>query len=109
MSWKKLVKVGLRCRGKSAQDIGQIVLGVETPPSATQDEGVEDGTAPARFGMADEQPALASDDRIANGIFHQIIVDFKATISEVTAECIVLAEEIADGLSESRFGQEFGL
>jgi hypothetical protein len=45
--------------GQAPQDISEIFLRVETPSPATPYHGVEDGTAPASLGMAQEEPAFA--------------------------------------------------
>jgi hypothetical protein len=56
--------------GQAAQHIGQIFLRVDAATAATLNDGVDDRTAPAGVGMADEAPALATHHRGPHVIFY---------------------------------------
>ena len=59
--------------GQAAQDIGQIFLGVDTATAATLNDRVDHRTAPTGVGMADKEPALATDHRRSHVVFHEIM------------------------------------
>ena len=45
---------------EAGDDIAQVGVGVESPAPATFDDGINNGAAFARFGLADEEPVLFS-------------------------------------------------
>ena len=58
---------------QSPQDVGEVFLGVDPAPSATDDQRVDHGTAPARVGMANEEPAATTHGRNPDGVFDEIM------------------------------------
>jgi hypothetical protein len=57
LAGQELMDLLIGHRGQAAQHVGQIFLGVNTPATATLDDGVDHRTAPPGVGMADEEPA----------------------------------------------------
>ena len=60
-------------RGQPAQDVGEVFLGVDPATAATDDQGVDDGTAPTRVGMPDEEPPATANCRNADRVFDQVM------------------------------------
>jgi len=56
-----------------AQDIGQVLLGVDAATPATDDERVDHGTAPTGIRVANEEPAASADGWNPNGILDRIM------------------------------------
>jgi hypothetical protein len=61
--------------GQTSQDVGEVIVGIDAAASAAEQKRVEDGAAPARVGMSDEEPALAANGGGADGVFDQVVVD----------------------------------
>jgi hypothetical protein len=38
-----------------------------------------------------------------DGVFHQVIVDFESSVAQIARQCIVIVEEVIDGLAECCF------
>ena len=54
--------------------------------AAAFDDGVEDGTAFAGLGFAEEQPVFLAQGGGTNGVFDQVVVDLEATVVKVSGE-----------------------
>ena len=81
MGGQQFLDLGNLRGGQAPQDIGAIFLRVEAPSPATPDHGVDDGPAPASRGMAQEEPAFAPHRGGADGILHQVVVNFEAPVA----------------------------
>jgi hypothetical protein len=66
-------------RGKPGEHVAQVGVGIDATAAATLDNGVEDGTALAGIGIAQEQPVLFSKGSWPNGVFDQVIVYLDST------------------------------
>ena len=64
-------------RGQATQDIGQVFLRVDPAPATTLYDGVDHRTVPTGIGMADEGPALATNDRRPHIVFDQVVVYYE--------------------------------
>lgn len=91
--------------GQTPQDIGQVLFRIDTTAPATDQDRVNNRAAPAGIGVANEEPALAADGSRAYRVFHQVIVDFEASVAQITRQRIVIVEEVIDGLPECAFRQ----
>jgi hypothetical protein len=49
---------------QAPEDVAEVCLGVKTAAPATDDQGVDQGTAPAGVRVPDEEPPAATDCRI---------------------------------------------
>lgn len=63
------VDLGVLHARESSEDIGEILLGVNTPPATAPDDRVNDGTRPARLRMPENEPSLLADEAGAYRIF----------------------------------------
>lgn len=80
--------------GQSGEGVTKIGKGIEAAPPARFDDRVEDGTAFARFGVADEEPVLLPHGGGADGIFDEVVVDLQAAILEEDEQCGPLIERV---------------
>ena len=88
-------------RGRQAsEDIGEIFLGVQTSPSATDQDRIDHRAAPSRIRMTNEEPALAAYCCRPNVIFNQVVVDFKPPILKIAPQGVIFVEEIVHRLTQ---------
>src|SRR5712692_4031532 len=98
------------CRvGQASQDVGEVVVGIDAAASAAAQKGVENGAAPARVGMSDEEPTLAADSGGTDGVFDQVVVDLETAVLEIARQRVVLVEKVVESLTHGALGQEHGL
>lgn len=60
-------------QGQAPEDIGEIFLRVDAEAAATLNDGVDDGGAPSRIRMPDEEPSLLPDGRRAYVVFTPVM------------------------------------
>ena len=94
---------------EALEDVGEIFLGVDGATAATEDEGVDDRTAPTGVRVANEQPTATTHGRASDRIFHQIIIDLKISGLEISDQRVVFVEQVTDGLAQRTLWQERGL
>lgn len=88
-------------RGQSCEDVAEVDERVDAPAAAAFDDGVEDGSALAGFGGSYEEPVLFADGGGADGVFHEVVVDFDPSVDEVAFEFASLLDGVADGPADS--------
>ncbi|MEI9999169.1 MAG: hypothetical protein WDO13_08335 [Verrucomicrobiota bacterium] len=76
----------LVAQGNRVRSVAQVGEGIDSTTAATFDDGVEDGTAFAGLGFADEQPILFPKGGGGGSRFRPGLVDFDASVVEVDAE-----------------------
>src|SRR5436190_18768839 len=106
---KQTIEIADGGMGQAAQDVGEVVVGIDASASAAAQQGVEDGAAPTCAGMSDEEPAFAADGGGPDRVFDQVVVDLKTAVFEISGQSIVLVEEIVEGFAHGALGQERGL
>ena len=74
-------------------------------PLATDDDGVDDCTALARIGMADEEPMLLGDGGWADGVLDQVIVDLLIASLAIDFGFVPDAQGIITGFACQALGQ----
>lgn len=94
---RQLVNLPIGGRGQAREDVTQVREGIETTPPAALDDGVQDGATLAGFGVANEHPILFAESRRADGVLHEVLVDFDATVSEINAELRPQVQGVGDG------------
>jgi hypothetical protein len=68
---------------ETSEDIPEVVLGIDVPPTATFDDRIEDGGALACLHITKEEPVLFSDGRGADRVFDEVVVDLNPAIAEI--------------------------
>ena len=86
--------------GEAGEDVAEIGVGIEAAAAAAFHDGVENGSALAGFGGAEEEPVLLVDRGGADGVFAEVIVDLDAAVAEIDDERGPLTEGVVDGLAE---------
>src|SRR5947207_13864800 len=87
-------------RGRQAsEDIGEIFLGAQTSPSATDQDGIDHRAAPSRIRMTNEEPALAAYCCSPNVMFDQVVVDFKPLILKIPPQAVIFVHDIVHRLA----------
>ena len=76
-------------RGQALEHIGEVILRIDSAAAAAAQDGVDDSASPAGIGMSNEEPALAAHGRGADGVFDQVVVDFKSAVTQVARQSIV--------------------
>ena len=92
-------------RGQFGEDVAQVGVGVDASATAVFDEGVEDGSALARVDVAHEEPVLLSNGGGADGVFHQVVVDFHASVLNEDAKTGPLTQGVVDGFAQGTLWQ----
>jgi hypothetical protein len=59
--------------GQAPKHIAQIGIGVKAAPTATLDDGVDDGAALTRIGFSDEEPVFLADRRWTNRVLDEVM------------------------------------
>lgn len=91
-------------RRQTPQHIGQVGLGIDAPPPATDDQRVDHRGAPTGVGVPQEEPPATTDRGNADRVFDQIVVDFVGPRLEIAGEGRVLVEEIVHRLAQATLG-----
>jgi hypothetical protein len=94
---------------QAAQDVGEVVVGIDAAASAADQKRVEDGASPAGIGMSNEEPALAANGGGTDAVFDEVIVDFEEAVLEIAGQSVVLVEEVVESLAHGALRQERGL
>lgn len=89
--------------GQAAEDIGEVILRIDAAAPATDQDGVNNGTAPTSIGMSNEEPSFAANGRGTDGVFDQVVIDLESPIAEISRQRIIIIEEVADRLTECAF------
>src|ERR1051326_7960569 len=92
--------------GQARKHIAQIGIGVNTAPTATLDDGVDNGTALAGISFPNEEPVFLSYGGRANGVFDHIVINLNPTVAQVHLEGRPLAPGKLDSLAQETLGQE---
>jgi len=92
--------------GQSREHIAQIGVGVNAPPSAALDEGVDDGAALTGIGIPNEEPVLFAKRRWANSVLHAIVVDFYLAVAQIHLQSRPLSQGIVDSFAQQTVWQE---
>src|SRR5205807_8567853 len=73
-------------RGQACEHVTEIFLRIEaTSPAADQDR-VNHRAAPSRLGMANKPPASPPQGCRPDGLLHQVVVDLKAPIAQISVK-----------------------
>jgi hypothetical protein len=54
---------------EAGEHVAEVGVGIDPPAAAAFDDRIEDGSALAGLGLADEEPILFADGRGADGVF----------------------------------------
>ncbi len=73
--------------------------------TAVFDDGVEDGSALARIGVAHEEPVLFANGGGSDGVLHQVVVDFDASVLKEDAKAGPLPQGVVDGFAQAALRQ----
>ena len=95
--------------GNRARTSVKISLRIHPSLPRTNRQRVNNDTAPSCLGMTDEEPALATHRRRSNVILDEVVVDFEASVVEITKQSLVLVEEVVGRLSQRAFGEQLRL
>ena len=68
------------CRWQPGEDVPQVGEGVDAAATAVFDDGVEDGAAFTRSGVADEEPILFANGGGTDRVLDAVVVDFEPTV-----------------------------
>ena len=71
---------------EAGEDIPEIGIGVQPPPAAALNDGVNDGAIFPGPGLADKEPVLLAQGGGPDGIFHQVVVDLHPAIGQINGE-----------------------
>lgn len=89
--------VGRGPLGEDADELGEVLLGVEAVEPGGGDEGHDRGGGPGVVVAACEEPVLASDGDAAEGALASVVVERQAAVLERAQEGRALAEGVAEG------------
>ena len=81
------------------QDVGEILVGIESVFLCRDDEGVEDGTGLCPRNGLREEPVFSSESEGSNLIFDKVGIESNIPELEHEQELAPLTEGIGDGLS----------
>ena len=90
---------------QAREHVAQVGLWVDAAAAAALDEGVEDGSAMAGLGLADEQPVLLPHGRGTDGVLDPVVVDGDAAVAQECFERRPLLERVADGFAQGALRQ----
>lgn len=91
--------------GQAGEDVVQVGVGIDAPAAAAFDDGVDDGSALACSGFANEEPVLFSHRGWADGVFDEVVVDLHSAITEEYLQGVPLAERIINGAAKEALGK----
>jgi hypothetical protein len=94
--------------GDAGEDVAEIALRVEAVELGGLDEGEDAGGAVAALVRSGEEPVLAAEGDRADGALGGVVVDFDATVVEVSGERRPAGEGVADGLGDGALGRDAG-
>jgi len=86
--------------GQPGENVSEILKRIDAPAAAAFNDGVEDGTALSGVSIAKKEPVFLAQCCGANGIFHQVVVDFYASILEVDTQEAPVGEGVIDGFAK---------
>jgi hypothetical protein len=101
--WYEVVLIGHL--GQASQHVTQIRQRVFAVALAGDDNRVNDRTALAGVGMANEQPVLLSDSRGPNRIFDEVVVQPGLPVVEMGSQRRPLGQQVVAGFAQCRLGQ----
>jgi hypothetical protein len=101
--WAKIV-CGGQC-GQAGEYVAEVIVWIMAVTLAAHDERVNDRSAIAGIGMADEEPVLRAEFTGADSVLQRVGIEFGVTVAEVRSQWGPVAEEVGAGLAEARLGQ----
>ena len=90
---------------EAGEDVAQVRVRIDVSAATTFDDGEDDRAGLAGTRFADEEPVFLSDGGGSNGVFHEVIVYFDASVSQVNFERTPLAQGVIDSLTEQALRQ----
>ena len=91
--------------GQPDEGVTQVSIWIETATAAALDYGVQDGSTLPGFSLSDKQPILLTESRGTDGVLHQVLVNFDASIIEVNTEQRPQVERVVDSQNHAAAGQ----
>jgi len=86
---KQAVNLGNVYRRQTAEDIREVVLRIDAPAAAADQDRVDDGAAPGGVRMFDEEPPFATHRGGPDSVFNQIVVDLETTVLQIPGQGFV--------------------
>src|SRR5579885_1349534 len=100
MGGEELADLSELCRRQAGQHIGEIFMRAQASPPATAQDVIYHRAAPSRLGVTNEEPSLAAHRRGANIVFHEVVVDLKASVLEISDQGVMLVQKIIHRLAQ---------
>ena len=106
----ELFDLPVRCRCRqSREEVPQIGERIESSSSAGFDDRVDNRTALAGFGFAEEEPVLLAQRRRPDRVLDLVIVDLQAPVAQVNQERVPFAQRVGDRFAHQALGQKLAL